>query len=63
MKGKAPEGERKGEWMGEKCGRRWDKECAGRKIWEAKEREGEELGKNKRGEEGRRVKPKGLSSN
>ena len=41
----APGGERKGEWMGEKCGRRWDKECAGRKRWEAKEKEGEELEK------------------
>ena len=56
-------GEAKGKWDGEKCGRRCDRECAGRKKWEAKEREGEELEKNKRGEEGRRVKPKGLTSN
>ena len=41
----APGGEKKGKWMGEKYGRRWDKECAGRKRWEAKEKEGEELEK------------------
>ena len=52
----------KGEKVLIDSGRRKKSKPARRKGWDEKEREGG-VRKNKRGEEGRRVKPKGLTTN